>query len=205
MAQIGLIDYGCGNIRSVAQAFEYLGHQVSICEQAEQARETDYLVLPGVGAFEKASHALKHSGFDMVITDHVRSGKPFLGICVGMQILMDKGLEFGEFDGLGLVSGAAQPLTDINENAQTPHIGWSQVAIKQDSYFSQYDLDGEYFYFNHSYICVLENDSVISAQTQFPNPWTVMVEKDNMIGVQCHPEKSHIAGLRFLAAFAEMK
>ena len=205
MAQIGLIDYGCGNIRSVAQAFNYLGHNVSIYKNAQQAAQTDYLVLPGVGAFEKASQALKSKGFADVIKEHVQHGKPFLGICVGMQVLMNKGFEFGESDGLGLVNGAAKSLSDIDETMQSPHIGWAQVAINDDSYFRKYNLNGEYFYFNHSYVCVPENHDDVSAEVHSQKPWAVMIEKDNMVGVQFHPEKSHVAGLRFLSAFTEIK
>lgn len=203
MANISIIDYGCGNFRSVMQAFDYLGHNVCVCDKAEQVGFADYLVLPGVGAFGNASVTLRKSGFDSTIVEHIKNGKPFLGICVGMQILMDTGFEFGEHKGLGLVGGDAEDLIKVDQNSRSPNIGWSQVTISDNSYFKQYNLDGEYFYFNNSFVCLPENDALVSAHTS--GAWAAMIEKDNMVGVQYHPEKSHVAGLRFLSAFAEMK
>lgn len=205
MALIGLIDYGCGNIRSVAQAFEYLGHDVTIHQTAAQIKNSDFLVLPGVGAFEKASKTLRNEGFSDAIFEHTKKGKPFLGICVGMQVLMDTGFEFAQHEGLGLVHGQARSLKDIDSSLQMPHIGWAQIELKENSYFKPYNLDQEYLYFNHSFVCDLADKNDVSAQSKTATPWTIMFEKDNIIGVQCHPEKSHIAGLRFLSAFTEMK
>ena len=203
MTDIGIIDYGYGNIRSVAEAFEFLGHNTCIIDTAQDAPETGHLVLPGVGAFAQAAKTLRTRGFGDLIENHIAQEKPFLGICVGMQVLMEEGDEFGVHPGLGLVKGRTVHLSGkAAPNFQCPHIGWSRVTLKPHSVFAGSGLDGEYFYFNHSYICDPTDEQHTTAVPAESRPWTIILESGPVIGIQCHPEKSHLAGLKFLEAFA---
>lgn len=205
MAQIGIIDYGCGNIRSVAEAFEYLGHQTRIFQNTSGIEDSSHLILPGVGVFEMASRNLRDMGFAEKITTHVKEGKMFLGICVGMQVLMERGHEFGTHEGLSLIKGESVHLSNLpNPMEECPHIGWSSVQFSGNNPFKTDDEAAPHFYFNHSFACLPENKNITIASLAENDSLSVIVKQDNIIGIQCHPEKSHVAGLRFLSQFADM-
>lgn len=203
MNKVGLIDYGCGNIRSVINALNYLGTEVSVHQNCDNVKQADYLILPGVGTFQAACNSLRSSGLDREISEHIHRGRPFLGICVGMQILMQKGNEFGLCDGLGYFSGSTNHLGVLNTDTIVPHIGWSQIQICPKSHFHNQGLNNEYFYFNHSYVCVPDVKSETTGIIK-NNEQTCIIESNAVVGVQFHPEKSHLAGLKLISAFLEM-
>ncbi len=203
-ANIGILDCGYGNIRSIYEAFAYIGAKPVLLERPENTKNIQALVLPGVGTFANAMDKLTAQGWDTTIKDHVATGLHFLGICVGMQIMMDQGSEYEHRKGLGLFAGDVVALSDYyHEKAKKPHIGWSEIEYKENSPYKVEDNEKEFFYFNHTYVCDVANDTYISAIAGNEKPWPVIVHKNNITGIQCHPEKSHTAGLRFLAKFVE--
>lgn len=207
MTRVALLDYGCGNIGSVAQAFDYLGFTPLILRSGNEIAGLDFshLVLPGVGAFEQASTGLRTRHLHEVITAHLQKQRPFLGICVGMQVLMETGYEFGVHPGLGLFKGSTRHLQEISPNATCPHIGWDRVNFLERSSFALLNREDLFFYFNHSYVCQPEDLDCIAARCQNGQSlWPAAIEKDNIIAIQCHPEKSHQAGLSFLRRFVEI-
>lgn len=204
MTKVILLDYGCGNIGSVAQAFDYLGHTPHIVATANDPALADasHLVLPGVGAFEKASTGLRDRHLHEVIRRHIDAGRPFMGICVGMQVLMDQGYEFGVHEGLGLFRGSVRHLKDVNPAASCPHIGWDRVNFNKGSHFFDLNDDNSFFYFNHSYVCQPDDSGLIGAYCRSSEKlWPAVLERDNIVALQCHPEKSHTAGLSLLDRF----
>ncbi|QQG36312.1 MAG: imidazole glycerol phosphate synthase subunit HisH [Micavibrio aeruginosavorus] len=204
MTKVVLLDYGCGNIGSVAQAFDYLGYAPSIVGAANDPAlaGATHLVLPGVGAFEKAATGLRDRHLNESIQQHIDKGRPFMGICVGMQVLMDTGYEFGLHRGLGLFPGSVRHIKDVDPRAACPHIGWNRVEFSPRSLFTELNSDDLFFYFNHSYVCCPDDLSCISAYApDTPSRWPVAMEKDGIFALQCHPEKSHVAGLSLLDKF----
>lgn len=197
---IGIIDYGMGNLRSVEKAFQFLGFDAKVSNDVSFIENADKIVLPGVGAFEKAIDTVKKKGFDKIIKEQINKGKPFLGICLGMQMIFDVSYENGEFEGLGLIPGIVRRLP---ENVKIPHIGWNNLKLyKQEPLFK--DLgENPYVYFVHSYY--LETDApVVSATTFYGKEIQVAVQKDNIFATQFHPEKSGDVGLKILKNFAEI-
>ncbi len=199
--RIGVIEYGAGNISSVVQAFDYLGHDVVICSAPAQAAACSHLVLPGVGAFNQAAGALAETGFADAIRRHVDGGRPFLGICLGMQMLFDYGTEHGTHPGLGLAAGSVQPLAEAHPQVRSPNTGWMRVDLTTGSGLGE--AAGEYFYFNHGYVCWPADERLVTGRTR-SDGIVAVIEKANMIGVQFHPEKSHAAGLGVLRRFAAL-
>ena len=203
MKKIGLIDYGCGNFRSVMNALNYLGASVSVHQNADKVKQADWLILPGVGTFQNACNSLRSSGLDLAIYEHIQRERPFLGICVGMQVLMEKGNEFGISDGLGYFKGTTEHLSVFNQEVVVPHIGWSQIDVNPESRFCKKGLVDEYFYFNHSYVCVPEKKEQTTGIMK-NNKRACIIESNNIVGVQFHPEKSHLAGLKFISTFLDI-
>lgn len=197
---IGIIDYGMGNLRSVEKAFQFLGFDACISDDINFLQRADKIVLPGVGAFADAIATVKKKEFDKVIKEQVNKGKPFLGICLGMQMIFDVSYENGEYEGLGLISGVVKRLP---ENVKIPHIGWNNLKIyKQEPLFKNLD-ESPYVYFVHSYY--LETDApVVSATTFYGKEIQVSVQKDNIYATQFHPEKSGDAGLQILENFGKL-
>lgn len=194
---IAIIDYGMGNLRSVQKALEFVGQEAVITDDVDVMEKADKLVLPGVGAFGDAIATIREKGFDKAIYNGVKSDKPFLGICLGMQLIFDKSYEYGEYEGLGLVPGTIKLLPD---NVKKPHIGWNNLNIKMEAPLFKNIGESPYVYFVHSYY--LETDApVVSATTDYGKEIQVAVQKDNIFALQFHPEKSGDIGLEILKNF----
>ncbi len=194
---IAIIDYGMGNLRSVQKALEFVGENAVITDDVKVMEVADKFVLPGVGAFGDAISTIRKKGFDKVIYNGVKNDKPFLGICLGMQLIFDKSYEYGEFEGLGLIPGEIKLLPG---NVKKPHIGWNNLNIKMREPLFKNLSESPYVYFVHSYY--LETDApVVSATTYYGREIQVAVQKDNVFAVQFHPEKSGDVGLEILKNF----
>ena len=194
-----LIDYGMGNLRSVQKALEHVGFsQVDISSEPESVISADVLVFPGQGAFRKAMENLKRLNLIKPILSHIEKGKPFLGICLGLQLLFERSYEHGETEGLGVLGGEVVLLPP---KVKIPHIGWNQVWIEQrEGLFSGVD-SGSFFYFVHSYHVVPKEESVIASKTDYEVTFVSAVQVDNLWAVQFHPEKSQSKGLQLLNNF----
>ncbi|MCS7308046.1 MAG: imidazole glycerol phosphate synthase subunit HisH [Aquificaceae bacterium] len=193
-----LIDYGMGNLRSVSKALERVGFRVKITSEAEEVKKADAIVLPGVGAFRDAMENLRRFGLLKEILRHVEKGKPYLGICLGLQLLFEKSYEFGESEGLGVLEGEVMLLPTT---VKVPHIGWNQLWKNKPSDLLEGLRDGEYFYFVHSYHAVPKREDVILTKTDYGINFVSSVEYQNIFAVQFHPEKSQKAGLKLLENF----
>lgn len=194
---IGIIDYGMGNLRSVQKAFEFLGYKAEILNDRKEIEKADKLVLPGVGAFAEAIATIRKKEFDKAVFEAVEGKKPFLGICLGMQMVFDVSYENGEHKGLRLIKGEIKRLPD---NVKIPHIGWNNLNIKNRGTLFEGLPENPYVYFVHSYH--LETDApVVSATTFYGKEIQVAVEKDNIFALQFHPEKSGDIGLKILDNF----
>ncbi len=193
-----IIDYGAGNLFSVKNALDYLGIENKVTKNAEDLRAADRLILPGVGAFPDAMRMLRESGLVEVIKEEVQK-KPLLGICLGMQMLFEKGYEFEETDGLGLIKGSVKLMTP--ENLPIPHIGWNELELNKPC--KLLEKGGEYVYFVHSYAadCPSEN---VAAYCDYGMKIPALVFNGNVYGAQFHPEKSGEAGLEMLKKFAQL-
>ncbi|WP_352399310.1 imidazole glycerol phosphate synthase subunit HisH [Anaerotignum sp.] len=204
---IAIIDYGVGNLFSLKSSFGVIGAQVEITGDAEVIRNSEKIILPGVGAFEDAIAKLTQTGLDKVILEEVKKGKPLLGICLGMQMLFEKSLEYGEHEGLGLIKGAVKPIAPmIGEGLKVPHIGWNALIFpkeREKSVLYRYLDEGECVYFVHSFAAT-DCQKAISATAEYGNLLTASVEKENVYGTQFHPEKSGEVGLKILKAFCEL-
>ena len=199
---VGIIDYGVGNLFSLQSSFKAIGEDAFVSGDAEELGKADRLVLPGVGAFEDAANKLRSSGLDSFVRQQAASGKPLLGICLGMQMLFEKSYEYGEHEGLGLLKGQVVPMAGkIRTDLKIPHMGWNALTVKQGRLLSE--LDGQYVYFVHSFFAEGCGDS-LSAVTEYDIPITAAVEKGNIFGCQFHPEKSGNVGLSILRKFAQL-
>lgn len=212
LSKVVIVDYGSGNIRSAAKAFEAviaagaLSAQVLVSDNPQDVSTADYVVLPGQGAFWDCMQGLSAvSGMIGALEEVVlEKKKPFLGICVGMQLLATRGLEFGNHDGLGWIAGEVVPIVPADKNLKIPHMGWNTLKIKDNSSHPVLqDLSGTdpHFYFVHSFMFESEDNEHVLAQTDYGGPVTAVVAKANIVGVQFHPEKSHNAGLNLLRNF----
>ncbi|MDR1834246.1 MAG: imidazole glycerol phosphate synthase subunit HisH [Fusobacteriaceae bacterium] len=198
---IAIIDYGMGNLSSVKNALDYLGLENKITADKEEIASADRVILPGVGAFADAIATLREGGYDSLIGKIVADGKPLLGICLGYQLLFEKSWEFGEYDGLGLLPGEIKKL-DVP--LKIPHVGWNSLWKAFDSRLFKGVNTGQYVYFVHSYYLDSAADFV-SCYTEYGVKFPVSIEKDNIFGVQFHPEKSGKAGLQILKNFGDMR
>ena len=198
---IAIIDYGMGNLRSVQKAFEYLGFEAVVTDDAAVVAASDRVVLPGVGAFEDAMARLRETGLDKAFLAAARSGKPVLGICLGMQMMFERSEENGVHEGLGLFPGA---VTRFEERGlKIPHMGWNTLHTRDCPLFDA--GDDPCVYFVHSY-CVAEvSDSFTAATCDYGQTFTAAVCRGNIMATQFHPEKSGDAGLRMLRRFAAWK
>ncbi|MCE5301520.1 MAG: imidazole glycerol phosphate synthase subunit HisH [Planctomycetaceae bacterium] len=200
---IAIIDYGMGNLRSVQKGFEKVGHQAVVTSDPAQVAAADRVVLPGVGAFEDAIAELRRLGLDRVVRETVDSGKPFLGICLGLQLLFDVSYENGRHAGLGIIPGEVVRF-ELPQEYTVPHMGWNQLAIRRPAPILAGLNEGVYVYFVHSYYVVPKDADVIATETDYGGPFCSMIWRDNVFATQFHPEKSQSDGLRILKNFAEL-
>lgn len=201
---IAIIDYGVGNLFSLKSSLEAIGATVTVTSDEALIRSADKLILPGVGAFEDAAKKLHNSGLDKLIISQAKSGKPLLGICLGMQMLFERSYEFGCFEGLGLIKGEIRPIAEqIPTGYKIPHIGWNRLSLKKDCEIFKYIQSGDYAYFVHSYSAT-GCDTAVAATAEYGGELVAAVSSGNIYGCQFHPEKSGAVGLNILRAFCEI-
>lgn len=201
---IAIVDYGVGNLFSLVSSFGKIGAEIIVTGDPEIIKKADKLILPGVGAFEDAARKLRESGLSEIVCDMAKSGKPLMGICLGMQLLFEKSYEYGEFEGLGLIKGEIVPMKgSLPENLKIPHIGWNPLNIKKENPIFKYISSGDCVYFVHSFYGVNCDDSLI-ATSEYGKEITAAVASGNIYGCQFHPEKSGNIGLNILKAFCEL-
>ena len=199
---IAIIDYGMGNLRSVQKALEKVGAKAFITQNAKEIEEAEKVVLPGVGAMRPAMEKLSHLELIPVINQTVSSGKPFLGICLGFQLLFETSNEGGVVKGLGLLQGTVERFTQL----KVPHMGWNQLKIKSNDcpLWGKIE-DGPNVYFCHSYYVKPKSDEVIATTTDYGIEFTSSIYQKNLFGVQFHPEKSQRVGLQILKNFTRLQ
>ena len=201
---IAIIDYGVGNLFSLLSSFKSIGADAIVTNNPEDIKSAERLVLPGVGAFEDAAKKLKNSGLYELVIEQATSGKPLLGICLGMQMLFDKSYEYGTHKGLGLIKGEVIPMQgSIPENLKIPHIGWNALKFTKPSSLFKYIKEGDCVYFVHSFYADGCDENLI-ATAEYGKELTAAVSKGNIFGCQFHPEKSGNVGLNILKAFCEI-
>ncbi len=202
---IGILDYGMGNLKSVANSLAYLGLESEVIESPEDFENITHLIIPGVGAFPKAMNSIKEKGFLEPIRAFADSGNPVLGICLGMQLLADRGTEVKESEGLGLIPGAIELMKP--EGHRIPHIGWNGIKVKQDPQLFEGVKKAADVYFVHSYHFMPKDDANVVATTEYGDEFVSVVtnKRGNVIGTQFHPEKSQKQGLRMLDNFSRMQ
>ncbi|MEE3233934.1 MAG: imidazole glycerol phosphate synthase subunit HisH [Candidatus Latescibacterota bacterium] len=198
---IAIVDFGLGNLRSVEKAFEFLGVSAAIVENPRQADKATHLVLPGDAAFGDAMSKLHKGGWVACIEQSIAAGKPFLGICVGLQLMFSKSLELGRHEGLGLLSGVCERFPS---SERVPHIGWNQIDFNNSSPLLHGISSGTYFYFVHSYCVATAKCNEFLASTNYGFDFVSVVGSDGVFGVQFHPEKSQSFGLRLLENFSRI-
>ena len=201
---IAIVDYGMGNLRSVFNALRTVGADPKIVSDPVDLRNADAIVLPGVGAFGEGIQCLRRGGFVQALEREVlHGGKPFLGICLGMQLLASTGLEHGQHTGLDWIPGVVEkiPIRSADPTLRLPHIGWNTVRFtKQDGLYAGLG-DSETFYFVHSYAFVPHDQEVVSGVCSYGGEWVASLETGNIYATQFHPEKSHKTGLMVLRNF----
>jgi glutamine amidotransferase len=196
VSTVALVDYGMGNRRSVEKALEHVGATVARTADPEEIRAADAVVVPGVGAFPEAMRRLNAAGLDEVIRERAQGGTPVLGICLGMQLLFERSMEHEGAQGLGLLPGEVTAL----EAPKVPHIGWNRVAMRRASGLTRGLGDATAFYHVHSFVCRASDEDVVG-EGEYGERFASIVERDNVAGVQFHPEKSSRDGLALLANF----
>ncbi len=198
---IAVIDYGLGNLRSVSKALESLGTEVEVTSKPKIIESADGVVLPGVGAFYRGMENITKLGLAVPIKKCASSGKPFLGICLGLQLLFSESTEHGKHKGLDIIKGK---VVKFKEGVKIPHMGWNSVDRIKDTPLFKNIPDKSYFYFVHSYFVEPKDKKVIAGATDYSQSFTSMIAKDNVFGVQFHPEKSSELGLKVLKNFLEI-
>ncbi len=200
-----IIDYGVGNLFSLSSSLRAIGEDVTVTSDPDVISSAERIILPGVGAFADAAEKLFSSGLADIIKREAASGKPIMGICLGMQLLFDESYENGRYSGLGLIDGAVVPIADvIPEGYKIPHIGWNALTVKNPSEHMKNTKDGDFVYFVHSYYAKTSPENV-TAVTEYGAELTAAVKKGNVCGCQFHPEKSGEKGLSILRDFCKMK
>lgn len=206
---IAIIDYGMGNLRSVQKGFEKVGSEAVITDDPQVLLRAERVVLPGVGAFRDCMHNLEQGGFIEPILKVIAEGRPFLGICVGMQLLFTDSVEFGLYSGLNVIPGHVlrfpDRMTVAGEKLKVPQMGWNQLSFKRRPPAFKGIDDGSNVYFVHSYYVKPDDSSVIATTTDYGIEFCSSVWKDNIVATQFHPEKSQAIGLQILKNFAELK
>lgn len=197
---IAIIDYGAGNLRNVAKAFDYLGIENIVTDDIDKIKSADKIVLPGVGAFGEGMANLTARSLDTVIKEAAAKGTPILGICLGMQMLFDESEESPNVKGLGILKGRIVKLPKVGD-LKIPHMGWNNISCKGKLFEG---LNNPFVYFVHSYYLTADDKSIVSATTHYGIDIEVAVEKGNVFGAQFHPEKSSDVGLKMLSNFANL-
>ncbi|OGP16063.1 MAG: imidazole glycerol phosphate synthase, glutamine amidotransferase subunit [Deltaproteobacteria bacterium GWA2_55_10] len=201
---IAIIDYDMGNLRSVAKAFEKVGATAAVTRDPKAILNASHVVLPGVGAFKDCMRNLDEYGLIDPIIKSIESGKPFLGICLGLQLLFDESMEFGRHKGLGVIKGKVVRFPE-GTGLKVPHMGWNEANKRKDSPLLSGIEDDTFFYFVHSYYAVPEDRSVDLTTTGYGMDFTSSIMKDNIMACQFHPEKSQKPGLKVLENFSRMR
>ncbi|MDF0676832.1 MAG: imidazole glycerol phosphate synthase subunit HisH [Nitrospira sp.] len=201
---IAIIDYGMGNLRSVSKAFEAVGHQAMVTRDAATIQNASHVVLPGVGAFGDCMANLQQYGLIESIKDAIQSGKPFLGICLGFQLLFTESEEFGKHEGLDIFPGKVCAFPK-DQSLKVPHMGWNQVQIQRPCPLFEGIADGAHWYFVHSFFVDPGDKQVTATTTTYGIPFTSSIWKDNVVACQFHPEKSQSSGLRLMKNFGNRK
>lgn len=210
MKDVVIVDYGMGNIKSVQRGLEQVGAKVTVSSDKEVIASANRVVLPGVGAFEEGMKELRKANLVVTIQDFMKTGKPLLGICLGMQMLLENSEEHGNHQGLGLIKGNVIAIPQYKDEIfvrKTPHIGWSELKFNDIKHNGSgtclSDINvGEYFYFVHSFMAIPDNSTNTLAYCEYEGlAITAAIKKDNVTGLQFHPEKSGEAGLKILQRF----
>lgn len=200
---IAIIDYGVGNLFSLVSSLQMIGADAIVTGDADVIQRADKLILPGVGAVADAAAKLRESRLDAVLREEAAKGKEIMGICLGMQLLFERSMEYGEHTGLGLLKGSVVPMEGlIPANLKIPHIGWNALHFQKKHKLMKYIKENDCVYFVHSYFATDCEDSLL-ATAEYGKELTAMVGKNNIMGCQFHPEKSGTVGLNILRAFCE--
>jgi len=200
---IAIVDYGMGNLRSVQKGLERVGAAVEISRDPDRLLRADKVVLPGVGAFGDAMAELQRQGLIDPLRQVIEGGRPFLGICLGLQLLFDASCEGGDCRGLGVIPGQVVRF-NLARPWKVPHMGWNSVNVCRRAPILEGIAQGEYFYFVHSYYVVPRDRALVALDTDYGGPFCSMIWRDNVFATQFHPEKSQAAGLRLLENFARL-
>ena len=200
---IAIVDYGMGNLRSVQKGFEKVGHTATITSDAAQILAAERVILPGVGAFEDAMQELRTRGLIEPVRQSALSGRPFLGICLGLQILFKVSHEGGRHEGLGILAGEVVRFAPP-AGYKVPHMGWNQLTIRRETPLLAGLSAEPYMYFVHSYYAAPKDPAVVVAEANYPQPFAAVVARGNLFATQFHPEKSQSDGLKILRNFAEL-
>jgi len=204
---IAIIDYGVGNLFSLKSSLDFLRLDSVVTDDKNEIEKASHIILPGVGAFGDAVEKLENTGLKDFLVSQAKGGKPFLGICLGMQLLFEKSYEYGVHDGLSLIPGKVVPIYDFlpddKKNLNIPQIGWNALKLKNKSPILKYASDGDCVYFVHSFFAVTE-EKYLAATSEYGIEITAAVENKNVFGTQFHPEKSGEVGLKMLKAFSEI-
>ncbi len=202
---VGIIDYGAGNLKSVANALNFVNAKFKILDKADEILNCDKIILPGVGAFGDAMIKLRAKNLDEAIINFIKSGKYFLGICLGMQLLFEKSTEFGEFDGLGILKGEIIKFdkTKFKTDLKIPHVGWNTAHFKKQMPINCGLKEFEYFYFVHSYH-IISDESIVLATTNYGYEFVSAINYENIFAFQPHPEKSAESGIKIIKNFVEL-
>ena len=197
---IAIVDYGMGNLRSVQKGFEKVGYEARVTSDPSEVAAAAKVVLPGVGGFEDAMAELRRRELVGPLLAAIDSGKPFLGICLGLQLLFETSHENGEHQGLGVLGGDVVRF-QLPKKYSVPHMGWNQLSIRRRAPILEGIEEGTYFYFVHSYYVVPSDESVVAVATDYHQPFCSMIWRDNLFATQFHPEKSQADGLKMLKNF----
>lgn len=203
MASITIVDYGMANLRSVQKAFERVGASAIITSDPDRVAAAEKLVLPGVGAFQDAIAKLHEAKLAQPIRDHIDTGLPFLGICLGLQMLFTRSYEDGEFAGLNLFPGEVVRFKNV-EGLKVPHMGWNELRFNDKCPLFKGLPQGSAVYFVHSYYAAPYDSEIVAAEADYPTPFCAAIWKDNVVATQFHPEKSQEVGRVMFKNFAEM-
>ena len=201
---IAIIDYGVGNLFSLVSSFKAIGVEAVVTDEEKVIAAADKIILPGVGAFGDARRKLAETGMDKLVIREAQKGKPIMGICLGMQLLFEKGYEYGTHEGLGLLKGEVVTMEGVvPAGYKIPHIGWNSLIFKKETPLFANIKNGDCVYFVHSFHAIDCKESLV-ATAEYGKEITAIVQKDNVFGCQFHPEKSGDVGLKILKAFCEV-